>query len=620
MHLPAQAAGGEEGGGGGEGQGSVGHERTLYPRLGTVNTGRVRRIAATLTALFAAAALAGPQPEVQLCLTHLRDGERASAEAALGPLDRLPLYQAEVEVDPAARTAQGRLRLRYFVDGQPLKALYLRATPNAFEGASLKISGAALDGKPIRVDQPEPSLFKLALEAPAPVGAELTFELEFRARVPKADASAEDASALTSTSHRGDHGAFSAAPDVMSLVGVLPAVPLLDAAGEPAEAAPTGIGDLATYAPAHYLVSISVPPGYRAIATGAALGEVPEPGGRVRFAFGAAAARDFPLLVARGFEVASRKAGDLTVESYYSPKSAAAGKRALEIAASSVAQYERRLGRLPYRVIRVVEAPLTGGAGGMEFSGLVTIARSLYRGVASPGSAMAQGQLAGVLKELADQGFPLDLPTGAAGGMLAQALELTVAHEIAHQYFAGLVGSDPVGSPIADETLAQYLAVVYLEAVHGKEAAGAVIQGQLVASYQLYRMMGGKDGPADRPTTEYDDEMQYAALVYGKAPLLHREERRLLGDAAFFAGLRAYVDEYRFRWACGDCLTRTLSRLNPSQAKALHLLRRRWWEEAHGDEDLGQLDLSALNQLGGGDLGPEVLELLKQLPGALGGP
>jgi hypothetical protein len=55
-------------------------------------------------------------------------------------------------------------------------------------------------------------------------------------------------------------------------------------------------------------------------------------------------------------------------------------------------------------------------------------------------------------------------------------------------------------------------------------------------------------------------------------------------------GLRHYVDQYRFRWACRDCLTRTLSREAPGQGPALERLRHRWWDEAHGDQDVGGLD------------------------------
>ena len=110
--------------------------------------------------------------------------------------------------------------------------------------------------------------------------------------------------------------------------------------------------------------------------------------------------------------------------------------------------------------------------------------------------------------------------------------------------------------------------------------------------------------------------------MYGKAPLLHHASRKLIGDEAFFKGLRAYVDTYRFKWACGDCFTRELAKASPAHARQLERLRVRWWREAHGDEDLGQPNLGAL--LGGAGLGggaqmdAETLKLMQELlPGLL---
>ena len=143
--------------------------------------------------------------------------------------------------------------------------------------------------------------------------------------------------------------------------------------------------------------------------------------------------------------------------------------------------------------------------------------------------------------------------TSSLESVVENTLEFTVAHEVAHQYFAGLVGSDPIAEPAADETLAQYAALLYLEWKHGKAASDAMRSGQLVASYQLFRMVGGKDGAVDRATGAFESSLEYAALVYGKGPLLHEAERKLLGDRAFLQGMRRYVDAYRYRWACRDC-------------------------------------------------------------------
>ena len=53
-------------------------------------------------------ALAGElSPEQQLTLTSLRAGERARLAKAVGALEAMPLYRADLSVDPAARTVAG---------------------------------------------------------------------------------------------------------------------------------------------------------------------------------------------------------------------------------------------------------------------------------------------------------------------------------------------------------------------------------------------------------------------------------------------------------------------------------------------------------------------------------
>ena len=54
-------------------------------------------------------------------------------------------------------------------------------------------------------------------------------------------------------------------------------------------------------------------------------------------------------------------------------------------------------------------------------------------------------------------------------------LEFTVAHEVAHQYFAGLVGNDSRRFPSIDEPMAQYAAALVIEDMYGREAADAAM-------------------------------------------------------------------------------------------------------------------------------------------------
>ncbi|MCP3144040.1 M1 family aminopeptidase [Pyxidicoccus xibeiensis] len=576
----------------------------------------------------AAAARAPVAPEVQLCLQHLKPAERERAAKALGPLDALPLYRVQLEVDPVEREVKGRVQVEVQARSKPITELYLRLTPNA-QGRRVALSDAKLGGRPIRFEQPEPTLYRVVLEDAVPPGAAAVLDVAVKATVPRAEAGGGSllGGFLGGGGGRsgGDYGAFSAGADFISLVGVVPQVPPLDATGRPWDG-PQGIGDLALYEPSHVLATITVPSGWAVHATGAPMGEVPERDGRVRFAFAAGAVRDFPILVSRGYERSTATVNGVTVESHYAAKDKAAGERVLKYATSALTEFERRLGPLPYTHFRVVEAPLTGGAGGMEFPGLITVATMLYRGGMDPSEALAGMPGAEDLQALLGMmGQGGSSPLAHLAEVMERTLEFTVAHEVAHQYFAGLVGSDPIHAPVVDESLAQYAALLYIEWKHGKGAAEALRREALVSAYHLYRISGGKDGKADRPTSDFADSFEYSALVYGKAPLLHHASRKLVGDAAFVQALRSYVDAYRFKWTCKECFTRELAKASPAHAKSLERLRTRWWQESHGDADLGTPDLGSLmGGMGMGDLDdleldPQSKKLLEELlPGLLG--
>ncbi|HSP77654.1 MAG TPA: M1 family aminopeptidase [Myxococcaceae bacterium] len=580
----------------------------------------LRRWSLLMLMLGAAPSRAFVPPEVQFSLQHLKPAERARAARALGPLEGLPRYQVQLEVEPEEREVKGHLRVELPARGRPLEAVPLRVTPNVF-GRRVSLSGAKVDGEPAKLEHPEPGLFRVPLASAVPPGKSVVVEVDLVARVPRAKAGSSSLLGALGD-EGGDYGAFSATEDFLSLVGVVPLVPPLDGEGNPS-ASPAGVGDLALYEPSHVLATVIVPSGWQVHATGVPIGEVPQRNGRVRYAFAAGAVRDFPVFVSRGYASATATVKGITVESHFAARDAEAGKRVLKYARDAIVEMERRLGPLPYTHFRVVEAPLTGGAGGMEFQGLITVGTSLYRAVTDPDSVVGgvpgMGQMQGLLAAMGGQGAQFK----TLGETLERTLEFTVAHEVGHQYFAGLVGTDPVLAPVADEALTQYVALLYVEWKHGRQAAARTRQEALVSAYQLYRLSGGPDGAANRRTADFNGSLEYGALVYGKAPLLFEASRKLIGDEAFFKALRSYVDTYRFRWACSDCFTRELGKASPSQARALERLRVRWWEETHGDEDLGAFDMAAL--LGGagaggldGQLDAETLKLIEELlPGLL---
>jgi hypothetical protein len=572
--------------------------------------------AAAVLCLLVLRAEADLTPEQQLALQSLRPGEKATLQKAVGDLAEMPLYRAALDVDPEARRVTGTVYITYFAKDRPLEALYLRVTPNADDPSRVKLMHATVNGTPTLLEAKGPTLYKVKLDPVALPGTGATVELKLIANVPEApegsDTLAPDPDALNSK--KADYGAFIAAPEAMSLTGLLPGVVPLNADGTPFSG-PSGLGDLASYEPATYLVSVEVPRTHAVKSAGKALGEVPRPDGRVRYSFGVAAARDFPLFITKGYDVASKECDGITVESHFLAADADAGKRTLDYACSALTELQKRLGPYPYTHFRVVEARLTGGAGGMEFPGLVSVSTALYRGAADPLAALG---MAGAIDSLG----PLKGMLKGLDQVMEDTLEFTVAHEVAHQWFAMMVGSDPIEEPYTDEPLTQHAALLYLEWKHGKAAANAMRDAQLKMAFQFYRLSGGPDGTVERPTQAFGSTGEYAAVIYGKAPLMFDAIRMKMGDAAYFKALRQYADENRWKWTHADTL---FAKLKGSEA-----LRKHWWRETHGDQDIGAGDLAALMQgLGGGnglpgnmqgmDLDPATMkqleEVLKQLDG-----
>ena len=145
----------------------------------------------------------------------------------------------------------------------------------------------------------------------------------------------------------------------------------------------------------------------------------------------------------------------------------------------------------PYTDFTVSEAAIVGGAGGVEFSGLVTAASMFYRPMTGAhGGGGEEQEIAALLGQLGG---------GGGAGMTDGMLEFVVAHEVAHQWWHGLVGSDSRDHPYVDEALAQYSSILYLEDRYG--AARAEKDGDTNAkmNFQTMRMLGNADAPADRP-------------------------------------------------------------------------------------------------------------------------
>ena len=131
-----------------------------------------------------------------------------------------------------------------------------------------------------------------------------------------------------------------------------------------------------------------------------------------------------------------------------------------------------------------------------------------------------------------------------------------LAHEVAHQWWGQAVGWKTYHDQWISEGLAQYFAARFLEFDRGASAADSLftdMRGPIEANRQKGPIaLGYRIGQIDR------DSRAYRSTLYNKTALVLDMLRRLVGDHAFFEGVRAFYREWRFRRAGTEDFQRAL--------------------------------------------------------------
>ena len=125
-----------------------------------------------------------------------------------------------------------------------------------------------------------------------------------------------------------------------------------------------------------------------------------------------------------------------------------------------------------------------------------------------------------------------------------------LAHEIAHQWWGQAVGWKNYHEQWLSEGFAQYFAALYAERERG---AGAVRQRDPPdAAVGDRHVAAGPGLPRLPPRHIKGDGRVFRALVYNKGAMVLHMLRRLVGDEAFFAGLRDFYAKRRYKKAGTD--------------------------------------------------------------------
>ena len=293
-----------------------------------------------------------------------------------------------------------------------------------------------------------------------------------------------------------------------------------------------------------YDVTIATEPGWQVVTTGVEFGETTITGDDMearRFVSGPA--RDFTIVADEDFEVATTTVDGITVNSWFNPGQERVGHAIADYGAQAVKIFSDLLWPYPFVEMDLVPVNMSGAAG-CEFSQLIYMGADYY--------------------------------TDDPDLTVPNSLDFTVAHEVVHQWFYGLVGNNQYAHAFIDEGITNYLSgQVYFELQYGPDEAADIFERHIVRPYEATVDSGG-DVVVDQPTDGFPGGRDYVFAAYSKSPLGFAAIRQAIGDDAFFGALAAYVDQFVFLVAEPD---QFLDAFQDASGQDLARLWSEWFEE-----------------------------------------
>jgi hypothetical protein len=513
---------------------------------------------------------------------------------APGRVKGAPVYSVSTKLDTANFTLSGTERVLYTNTttssmNEVVIRIYAKSAVVNPGGAGASVFNVTADGK-ATASAFSGSLLHVKLPALLGAGSEVLVQFDFSEAIPEIAGGLGGLEQMLGQSTGGGYGVFGHDSTVFDLGYFIPMVTTYGPTGWDKRDVPP-IGDVSSYDCAYYNVALDVPSDYVVAAPGVAAG-TSETGGRKVWSFRGGPMRDFSAQASAGYRVAKTTVGETTVCAYFLKDARDNGRKSLTYAASAIDAYNKQFGYYPYVGFNVCEAPLGGGAGGMEFAGQVQIAGLLYGSMSSL-TGSDNSEISNLLNSL-------------GGSLLGGMLEFTIAHEVCHQWWGLTVGSDSITHPWQDESLTNYCSVLYFRWAHGEDAAKKQLDEEVSLPWTAAKLLGSSgDMVVDTPVSGFSNETQYSAVIYSKGALFFQALEKQMGADAFARSLKLYYDGWAFRLASPADLMACFT-ANGS-AEAIAALHRRWILETHADEDIA-------STVPGSDL---LQDLMKDLPNGL---
>jgi hypothetical protein len=195
--------------------------------------------------------------------------------------------------------------------------------------------------------------------------------------------------------------------------------------------------------------------------------------------------------------------------SFYRSANSEAWKKSVQYIKDAVHFRSKLIGEYPYNVVSVVEAKM-GFDGGMEYPTITSL---------SP-------------------------------GMDSKELDMTIEHEVGHNWFMGILGSNERDHPWMDEGVNTYFDDRYKAIKYPQQNYPKWIAKRLPDNVNELAVDGiaklKKDQPVETPATDFTF-VNYPIIVYMKTGILVKHLENAMGTQRFDSCMQAYYKQWQFK-------------------------------------------------------------------------
>ena len=218
--------------------------------------------------------------------------------------------------------------------------------------------------------------------------------------------------------------------------------------------------------------------------------------------------RDFCFVLSKNFQVIQDKVGEIDIKYYFYDDANAQDH--LQTAVKAVETFQDLFGEYPYQQLSIVQTNFCFG--GMEYPNLVMISDAVD----------------------------------------VEAIDYVIVHEIAHQWWYGVVGNNEYEDSWVDEGLTEFSTALFFERNEEYGLKYDIIMENALNTYKNFvsiftKINGDVDESMNRNLNQFNTEPEYVNCIYTKGMLLFDNLRHSMSEKKFFACLKDYYKNYKFK-------------------------------------------------------------------------